>query len=752
MPFARSGGLLLACLLILVALNQSPGRVPEADAASFVVDSTADWTDADPGDGICATVTGACTLRAAIQETNALAGSDTIILPAGWYGLAIPIPASIVPEDENLSTVGDLDVRDNLTISGAGATSTTIDANQIDKAFHVPIPGISLTLEDLAVRNSGFLEGGVVSTTNDTSLTVVRSHIRDNHGNGISGFTDLSVSDSLVSGNIARYGIYGVATMSITRTTVTMNAGDGGIRLATTSFLDNVTVTANIGDVVGGLDNSSGNDVTVQNSTIAGNTATLPSGVGGIDNNNDPLLKVQNTIIAGNTGNGGGNCEFALPGSLGNNISSDTSCALAAAGDLNSTDPLLGSLQDNGGPTLTHALLPGSPALDAGNNGACLPDDQRGVARPVDGNGDTIADCDIGSVETSCVQTTDVDCDGVVDGADNCPTVPNGAQSNTVHPGSVEGDACDDPDADGVPDFSDNCPDTANPDQADLDIDLTGDACDADADGDGVADDADLCPAGPATEAVDASGCSDYDVDPDADGVCTPGAASGGPSSCADRDNCPFVANPGQEDFDTDMVGDACMVRDRYRDEDGDGYPNFKEAAPLCALEGNENDDYPDDSIRNDGCPALGAPETNCVTSDDDGDTVINDGCPQVGMVSEGDLVLGTDPLVRCGEGPEPGQSNAWPSDLISGGGVLDSTDRINVLDVTSFVAPVQRLNTRPTDPGFDSRWDLVPGITLPFTVNIAVNDVIQLLAGRVSTPPMFGGQKVFGGPACTDP
>jgi hypothetical protein len=60
---------------------------------------------------------------------------------------------------------------------------------------------------------------------------------------------------------------------------------------------------------------------------------------------------------------------------------------------------MLGPLADNGGPTETHALLPGSPAIDTANDASCPAIDQRGEARPFDGDGDGMAHCDIGSVE-----------------------------------------------------------------------------------------------------------------------------------------------------------------------------------------------------------------------------------------------------------------------------------------------------------------------------------------------------------------
>src|SRR4051812_28637704 len=89
--------------------------------ATFTVDTTVDALDVLPGDGICATAVGECTLRAAIQETNALPGADTITLPAGTYLLTLG--------SGDLDASGDLDVRDTLAIEGAGATTTIIDAN-----------------------------------------------------------------------------------------------------------------------------------------------------------------------------------------------------------------------------------------------------------------------------------------------------------------------------------------------------------------------------------------------------------------------------------------------------------------------------------------------------------------------------------------------------------------------------------------------------------------------------------------------
>jgi hypothetical protein len=110
-------------------------------------------------------------------------------------------------------------------------------------------------------------------------------------------------------------------------------------------------------------------------------------------------MEIENSIVADN--GPGSNCDGDLLDSVGYNVADDASCAFTASGDLVVSNAELGPLQANGGPTETHDLLPGSPAIDAGNNASCPATDQRGEARPFDGDDppDGFADCDIGSVE-----------------------------------------------------------------------------------------------------------------------------------------------------------------------------------------------------------------------------------------------------------------------------------------------------------------------------------------------------------------
>ena len=217
----------------------------------------------------------------------------------------------------------------------------------------------------------------------------------------------------------------------------------------------------------------------------------------------------------------------------------------------------------------------------------------------------------------------DTDGDGVFDGADNCPTVPNAGQGNAD--GDSTGDACDtctDTDGDGFgnPGFPnntcalDNCPTNPNANQADFEGDGQGDVCDTDDDNDGTPDTSDGCPFDPTKSSPGQCGCGNPDTDGDGDGVANcvdgcpndPGKTAPGICGCgvsdADNDldgvpncndqcpndaskivpgdcgcgvpdddfdldfvtdcldNCPGTYNPGQEDCDGDLTGDACDV------------------------------------------------------------------------------------------------------------------------------------------------------------------------------------------------
>src|SRR6266853_3624466 len=320
-----------------LSLVAAPGH-----AATFVVNTTADTADAVPGDGKCADSSNACSLRAAIQEANALAGLDTIQLGAATYVLS-----GAAGDDAALS--GDLDITGDLTLTGAGTASTIIDGGGVDRVLDIDPSGagVNVTISNLTVRggNAAGEAGGGIRNRGTLSLNNVT----------------LSANSSGINGG----GLLNLGTLTLTNTTVSGNtAGTDG----------------------GGVYNSGGTG-TLVNVTLGDNAATAGGGISNIAG----TTTLTNTLIAGSTG---GNCSGAIT-SGGNNLDSGSTCAFAGAGDLSNRDPLLGVLANNGGATQTRALSAGSPAIDAGSNAACPATDQRGAARPFPAGGN----CDIGAFE-----------------------------------------------------------------------------------------------------------------------------------------------------------------------------------------------------------------------------------------------------------------------------------------------------------------------------------------------------------------
>lgn len=386
-------------------------------AASFAVNSTADKVDVNIGDGLCADDSGNCTLRAAIQETNALNGADTINLPAGIYIL------SIDGVDEDAAAKGDLDITDDLTIEGNSNVDTIVDANQIDRVLSI-FGTITVNISGVKVKNGSgnrtYSGGGISNQNGKVYLTNCTISNNDDVwaggiGNGDEGemvLLDCIVSDnfSISTGGIENYGKMKLSNCSIVNNVA--GDGNGGIDNRGTMTLINSTVSNNsTSSAGGGISNL--DTMALINSTVSGNKCYRIQG-GGINNEGEIILtnstvsdneggglrnnsqvKLINSIVASNTD---GDC-VGQSISLGHNLDSDGSCNLTEPSDLPNTDPLLGEFTDDGTPGRGHfPLLKGSPAIDKGNDDACPPTDQLGNPR-VDGDGDGTINCDIGAVE-----------------------------------------------------------------------------------------------------------------------------------------------------------------------------------------------------------------------------------------------------------------------------------------------------------------------------------------------------------------
>ncbi len=264
----------------------------------------------------------------------------------------------------------------------------------------VALDGFTITAGNANVADFSYSSGGGLYNNGNATLTNLSFSGNNalNEGGGI--YHDagtLIVSNSTFSGNGAGYGggilnrNYDNGTTTVSNSTFSTNYAlhGGGIYndVAATLTVSNSTFSGNSAlQYGGGILNMW--LTSVSNSTFSGNSAGEAGG--GIHNANY-LVDLTNTIVADSPS--GGNCFYITD--KGGNISSDDTCP---AGFL-LTDPLLGPLQDNGGPTLTHALLSSSPAIDAGNPQNCPATDQRGIARPVDGDRDDQALCDIGAFE-----------------------------------------------------------------------------------------------------------------------------------------------------------------------------------------------------------------------------------------------------------------------------------------------------------------------------------------------------------------
>ena len=405
----RSVGVVLLALTFCSAASVAAGQVRSratviasrdvaAAPADFIVNSTLDEVDAAAGDGVCATAGGDCTLRAAIQEANALTGARVITLPAGTYTL------TIAGRGEFDAATGDLNIGPNgITINGASATSTIIDANGIDRAFQ-SFEG-SLTLNDLTVRNGTPNDFGGCLNISFTPLTLNRVVVTNCNagataGGGIIVFgpSTLTVTDTTITGNLTTTlggGVYLSydTTATISRTTISGNSAANGAGLAFIGFdgspstltLTNTTISGNTATSSGGAmyvaaDTESA--VTLTNVTIASNS----SGDAGALAVGARQFQVRNTIIANSAGAAPVNCLGFIT-DLGNNLEfPGTTCGFSLPSDRRAS-PLLGALTNNGGATRTHPLAWGSPAVQAGNGAACAAApvsgvDQRGVARP----------------------------------------------------------------------------------------------------------------------------------------------------------------------------------------------------------------------------------------------------------------------------------------------------------------------------------------------------------------------------------
>jgi hypothetical protein len=269
----------------------------------------------------------------------------------------------------------------NSTINDTNFTQNTaaINGGGIDATGQV-----SITRGTFISNTAGIRGGGINIYLG--SLVVSESSFITNHSSGYGGGIANDASEAIIQGS----EFSGNTAVSV----------GGGLRSNGDTYVTNSTFSGNHSDGAGGgIDNSEISNpsatLSLLNVTLVGNSAGTVGGNLSLGSLSGANVTLKNTLVASGVPN---NCDKWIT-SQGNNLESANSCGLATVGDLVNTDPKVRPLENNGGATRTHALLPNSPAVDHGNNAGAPGIDQRGFPRPVDGNNDGSVICDIGAYE-----------------------------------------------------------------------------------------------------------------------------------------------------------------------------------------------------------------------------------------------------------------------------------------------------------------------------------------------------------------
>ena len=397
----------------------------------FVVDSTADLVDTNPGDGRCeaAALGGPCTLRAAVMEANALRGQDRIELAGTTYTLTRS-------GDDDTAVSGDLDILDEVAI--VGNSLTVISAGTIgDRVFDLSPTGdpVDLELRGLTVRDGrpAGVGGGIRSRGRlHLFATTVRGNTASGAGGGIAndgGFVELRESelhDNEVLGAPAAQGgglqsAGAEARVFLRASSVTANRSDqhGGGIMIIDGRLDvrDSTLADNRSGVHGGaLFVNGGVRARLRNVTVTGNQSDADNTGGGngggiLRGAGTGSLRLANSVVAENAAVSGQDCNGPISSEGYNFLGSGDGCSGLAATDAAGTDispmnPRLGPLQGVGN-TRSRQPLADSPLVDHGNpeqenderTARCTHVDQRGHDRPAGAPVDGRVRCDIGAVE-----------------------------------------------------------------------------------------------------------------------------------------------------------------------------------------------------------------------------------------------------------------------------------------------------------------------------------------------------------------
>jgi len=318
---------------------------------------------------------------------------DAIAMGGGPHTFACAGPTTVV-------TTAEIGIGNDVILDGEG--KLTVDGNDDHTVFRTGAPAfptrVSAELRALSITRGV----GAISVGPGTTLKVVDAVIHENRGGiGVSQTHPLCVCNAVVD---------------VRRSTIDGNIG-AGMASGGIATVSDSTISRNTGINSGGVWLYSRGSLTLRNSTISGNTATATDGGGmallPVGGRYAPTASLHNSTVANNSPSAiivvgevtltnsliEGGCAGRIVSNGGNLESLGDTCGLTAATDQVNVTPgelNLGPLQDNGGPTETHALLEGSFAIDAAILASCPGTDQRGFSRPEPGG----TECDVGAYES----------------------------------------------------------------------------------------------------------------------------------------------------------------------------------------------------------------------------------------------------------------------------------------------------------------------------------------------------------------
>ena len=356
----------LAVVLAVVGLAACHATGP-----TFTVDTTVDTTDASPGDGVCDDGTGACSLRAAIMEANALPGVDEVQLaPGTTYTL------TIAGTGEDAAATGDLDITEGVDLEGDGST---IDAAGLDRVLDVSAPSGLVYVAGVTLTGGSAPDGAAILQRGGATLLTQSTHVT----------ASTATAGAPVSATAGKLTMLVSTISATTGTTAGAVSGTGAAVDLGAATISGTTATAG-----GTIVNGAGATTKVDESTITANATTT----GALD---DPGagMTVLRSIVADQAA--GPDCSTGnLPTSGGHNVISDSSCGFAATGDQQGATADLSALLTGLGPVPVHVPGTTSDAVDASTATCRASLDARLLTRPQHGT------CDAGAAEVRTLTVT----------------------------------------------------------------------------------------------------------------------------------------------------------------------------------------------------------------------------------------------------------------------------------------------------------------------------------------------------------